>query len=113
MEEELDNFNYNEPKEKKKKPLIERLIALILKKESKSEDENLRILRFIRPPRYKPKPLGQIVSTTGIRPPQSALSNSKTIGHIFQNHDLALAGTFGKYRVFINEGTNIFAYILV
>ena len=66
MEQELSNFNIvSEPKEKKRKPFIERILAIVLKKkESQEEDESLRILRLIQAPRYKPKPLGQLVSET-------------------------------------------------
>ena len=67
MEQDLNNFSLvSLPREKKrKKKLVHRFVSFILKKEDKEEDENLKILRLIRPPRYKPKPLGQIVAETG------------------------------------------------
>ena len=67
MEQDLNNFSLvSLPREKKrKKKLVNRLVQFILKKEDKEEEENLKILRLIRPPRYKPKPLGQIVAETG------------------------------------------------
>ena len=64
MDQELNDFDLvSEPK--KKPPLVQRLISCLRKKEGKKGEDNLQIFKLIRPPRYKPKPLGQIVMETG------------------------------------------------
>ena len=41
------------------------MISCLVKKEGKKGEDNLQIFKLIRPPRYKPKPLSQIVIETG------------------------------------------------
>ena len=49
----------------RKRNFIQRLITTILRKESAQAEENFKLIRMIRPPRYKPKPLSQLVMETG------------------------------------------------
>ena len=53
-------------KQPAQKKLLERLVSCVLKRESKDGGDNYQIMKLIRAPRYKPKPLDQIVMEAGL-----------------------------------------------